>query len=282
MNGFLVDEQAVLLLAVVAEPLAVIRQQHNRRAIVQLLVCEMRDHPADDLVRVRDFAVVRRIFLEPLRRRVRLVRLVQMEKQEELRRGLAVQPPFGDCFRLAAVALQAADARFGSSRRHRSVEEIEALVDAGFLSQDERRHDATGREAAGAQQVGQHPLAGRHREAGVVADAGLEGQSSGQHRHVRRQRLRRVRIRALEHDAVARQPVDRGRLDVGVSVRRQMIRPQRVDGNQHDRPVGGRDGIRRASAGLREQQRDDRDAAKGVHGHRGRRSSAEISRRSFA
>ena len=54
-------------------------------------------------------------------------------------------------------------------------------------------------------------------EADIVPHAGLERQTSGQDRGVRRQGLRRVRIRALEDDAVGRERVDRRRLHVACS-----------------------------------------------------------------
>src|SRR6185436_1750890 len=37
VNRFLVDEQAMLLLAVIAEPLAMIREQDDRRPVVELM-----------------------------------------------------------------------------------------------------------------------------------------------------------------------------------------------------------------------------------------------------
>ena len=60
MDRLVVDEQAVLLLAVIAEALAVIRQQDDRRSVVELVRLQVADQPADDLVGVGDLAVVRR------------------------------------------------------------------------------------------------------------------------------------------------------------------------------------------------------------------------------
>ena len=82
MHRFVVHEQAVLLLAVVAEAFAVIREQDDRRSVVELMRFQIPDQLADDLVAVRHFAVVRRVLGEPLRRRVRLVRFVEMQEEE--------------------------------------------------------------------------------------------------------------------------------------------------------------------------------------------------------
>ena len=90
------------------------------------------------------------------------------------------------------------------------------------------------------QQLGQQALAGFDGEPDVVADAGLERQPAGQERGVRRQRLRRVRVRSLEHNAVRRERVDGRRLHALVAVRRQMIRAQRVDRDEDNGPAGRR------------------------------------------
>ena len=82
VHRFLVHEQAVLLLAVVAEAFAVIREQDDRRSVVELMRFQIPDQLADDLVAVRHFAVVRHVLGEPLRRRVRLVRFVEMQEEE--------------------------------------------------------------------------------------------------------------------------------------------------------------------------------------------------------
>ena len=57
-NRFVVDEQAVFLLAVIAETLAVIGQQHDGGAIVQLVRLQIVDQSPDDFVGVGDLAVV--------------------------------------------------------------------------------------------------------------------------------------------------------------------------------------------------------------------------------
>ena len=49
----------MLLLAVIAQALAVIGKQRNRRAIVDVQRAQPIEQPSDDLVHIRDLAVVR-------------------------------------------------------------------------------------------------------------------------------------------------------------------------------------------------------------------------------
>src|SRR5262249_50781905 len=63
VNRFIVDEQAVFLLAVIAEAFTVIREENNRRAIVELVGFQVSDQTTDDFIRIRDFAIVRLVFV---------------------------------------------------------------------------------------------------------------------------------------------------------------------------------------------------------------------------
>ena len=235
VNRFVVDEEAVLLLAVIAEPFAVIRQHDHRRAVVQLVRLEIFHEPSDDLVGIGDLAVVRRVCGEALRRRVRLVRLVEMEEEKRARGAGGCEPLLGNRFRRAAVALHLTDARVERRLRHLAVEEVESLADSRLLAQHEGRDDSGLRVPAVAEHLRQHPFARLDGEADVVAHAGLERQAPREQRGVGRQRLRRVRVGALEHDAVCGKRVDGGRLHLRVAVGRQMIGAQRVDRDENDR-----------------------------------------------
>ena len=126
-DRFVVDEQAVFLLAVIAEPFAMIRQQHDRRPIVELVRFQVPHELADDFVRVGDLAVVGSVLGEAVGRRVRLVRLVQVQEEKRPRRTDRREPAFRDGFRRRAVALHLADSSCRARRRHLAVEEIEAL-----------------------------------------------------------------------------------------------------------------------------------------------------------
>src|SRR5437773_10712786 len=80
--GLFVHEETVLLLAVIAEAFPVVGQQDNGRPVVELVRLQVPHEPADDFIAVGDLAVVRVVCPEALRRCVRLVRLVQMQKQK--------------------------------------------------------------------------------------------------------------------------------------------------------------------------------------------------------
>ncbi len=253
VNRFVVEKQAVLLLPVIPEAFAVIGEQDDGGAVVQLVRLQVLNQTADDFVAVGDLAVVWRVLREALGRRVRFVRLVEVQKQKRARRALRIEPVLGHFFRFAAIALDLPDAQFRRRRRHVAVEEIKTLRDAGFLPQHVRRDDAARREAAVVEHLRQHALARLHDEADVIAHTGLERQPPGEERRVRRQRLWRVRIRVIEHDAVGGKRVDCRRLDLGVAVDRQVIGAQRVDRDQDDRSADWRGRPRVAPAADRRE-----------------------------
>ena len=92
-----VREQAVGALAVVTEPFAMIRRDHDERAIEASGALQIVEHPAKRGIRVRDFAVVRRrriLRRKRFRRRIRLVRIVQVDPREP-RRGSGANPRGG-------------------------------------------------------------------------------------------------------------------------------------------------------------------------------------------
>ena len=104
-----VEKHAVLLLAVIAEPLAVVREQHDGRSIVELRRAKAIEQAADELVGIRDLAVVRIVLRETLGRRIRLVRLVEMQKEKKRFRTLTVEPFLGRGERLRSIALHLSD-----------------------------------------------------------------------------------------------------------------------------------------------------------------------------
>ena len=254
VHGLFVHEQPVLFFAVVAEAFAVIRQQHDRRTVVQLVRLQVFHQPADDFVGICDLAVVRRVLGEPLRGRVRRVRLVEMQEQEGARRSIRGQPALRDLLGLGAVSRSAAgachaEARSRASERRRAchaearsragerrlVEELEALADPRVLAQQVRGHHGRCGVPAVAKHLRQQPLSALHWGAVIIAHAVLEWQSSGEQRRVGGERLRRVGVRALEQHAVRSERVDGRRADARVAVGRQVIGPQRVDRDHDDR-----------------------------------------------
>ncbi len=278
VHGVVVEEDAVLFLAVVAEPFTVIRHEEDRRLPVQLLALERVQQPADHLVVVRHLLVVRGEAGERRPLHVRAVHVVQVQEQEEARRALAVEPLLGRRFRVGAVAPDVAHRRARRGRGHVGVEEVEPLADARVGAQHERRHDAAGGEPALVEQAGQRLGVRLQDETEVVADAVLEGELAGQHRGVRRQRLRRLRVGVIEHDAVVREGVDVRGVAVRVAVDRKVIGPQRVDGDEDDRPADRGGGARVAPARRRgddhtdgDEADDERDTPGAARGRDGRR-----------
>ncbi len=90
-----VEKHPVLLLAVLAEALAVIGDDRDERAVEAAAALERRDQAADARVDVGDLAVVRRRLEaggERRRRIVGRVRVVQMHPAEERLRAAAVEP----------------------------------------------------------------------------------------------------------------------------------------------------------------------------------------------
>ena len=235
-----VEEQAVLLLAVIAETLAVIGQQHDRRLLVEGRRAQPIEQASDDLVRVSDLAVVRFVRRETRRRGIGFVRLVDVKEQEERLAAVAGgQPPLRGGQRVLSVALHLADRALARRRRQLAVVGVEPLVQADGGAQHVGRHEPGRRPAALLQRPLHEPLSRLDGEADVVADAVFEGEQAGQDARVRRHRLRRVRIGALEDRPLRGERVDVRRPHPGIAVGRQVIGAQRVDGNQDDRSVAG-------------------------------------------
>ena len=85
----------MLLLAVVTEPLAMIRQQNDGGAVVELVRLQILHQPPDDLVAVCDFRIVRGVHRKALGCSVGLVRLVQVQEEKGAGRVDALEPVLG-------------------------------------------------------------------------------------------------------------------------------------------------------------------------------------------
>ena len=104
-DRLVVHEQAVLALAVCAEALAVIADEDDRRLVRRVAASSGSEtRRPTDLVDVRDFAIVRIVVSESVRRRVGRTRLVEMKKQERARRARFTEPSFGAFLGLCAIA----------------------------------------------------------------------------------------------------------------------------------------------------------------------------------
>ena len=109
VDRVVVDEEPVLLLAVIAESFAVVRHENHGRLVVELMGLQIVQQPADDLVRVGDLAVVGPVISGSLGWRVASSRFVQMQEEERAGRAHRVEPVLGDLFRIGAVPVRAAD-----------------------------------------------------------------------------------------------------------------------------------------------------------------------------
>ena len=218
-----VQQQAVFLLAVVAETFAVIGHQQDRRPVIQLVGLQIREESPDDLVGVGDLRVVRRLRFEACRCLVGRVRLSNVQEKKGARRSDGVEPMLGDLFRFSPVACQPAVGAAVVRNGKLVIEKREPAADAGGLSKQERRHDTAGLVAAVAQELGDCSGRRRERVSRRVTHARFEGQAPGQEGGVGRQGLRHMRVGMLEDDAVGRECVDRRSLAGFVAVRGKVV-----------------------------------------------------------
>ena len=96
MEGRIVHEQPMLVLAVISEPLTVVRQKNDDGAVEDVMVLQVRDRLADDRIGICDLAVIRAVSVASavrLGRRVGCVRIEQVEPDEESFLHVVVQPP---------------------------------------------------------------------------------------------------------------------------------------------------------------------------------------------
>ena len=147
LQALAVEEHPVLGLAVLAEALAVVREEDDHGPVVEPARLQERDELSDDGVRLRDLAVVglcRVPRLERLRRLVRRVGLVEVEECERLPvRGPRREPGLEPGLRLGPRPLDAAEGLAAFGRFHGVVVEVEAARDpAGGSLQDEARDGA--------------------------------------------------------------------------------------------------------------------------------------------
>ena len=233
-DGLAVEKQPVLPLAVIAEALAVIRQQHDEGLVVEAAAAERRHQASHQLVGVRNLPVVGRVLRKARRRRVGRVRLVQVHEQEEPRRRPRVEPSIHGRDGVGAIALDVAEGDLGRGRRQRVVVDVEAGAETGGRAHDVGRDEPGRPVAKRTEHRGQTRLIALQREAHVVADAVLEREAARQDRRVGGQCLWRMRVGLLEHQAVGGQRVDGRRSDSLVAVDREMVRAKRVDQHEHD------------------------------------------------
>ena len=126
MNGFVIKEDPVRILAVCAQALAVVRSHNNHRVVVQLARAQFRDELSHRRIRSGHCTVVGTT--------IRRLRIGQMHPEEE-RRLLACQPGVGAHDHLLAAALHCLVAGFALLRRMKpGVIHVEAAIKAGSQS----------------------------------------------------------------------------------------------------------------------------------------------------
>ena len=138
---------------------------------------------------------------------------------------------------------------------HVVVVEVESTLDARALAQHRRGDGACRRVALRLQDRRERRDVRRQRVAVVVPDPVIGRQTSGQDRGVGGERQRHVAVGVLEDDGIPGQCVQRRRRDAPVSIRREVVRAEGVDGDQDD---GRSRRLDRAATALdRERDRDE-------------------------
>ena len=260
-----VDEEAVLLFLVLAERLAVIGGDHHQRAVGNTERGQPRQEPPEDLIRVRDLAVVWGLGVTGLvrrRSRVRRVRVVEVDPGEERPApgGRALDPWARTLFHLRRAPLVLGEEGGPlPARLERVVELVEPAIQTRLGVHNERPDESPGHVRLALEDLGQRPVGSPERRGEVVADAVLERVEPGEDGRVRGARQRHLHDRLLEQAAIRSEPVhDRRRRRPG-AVRADPVRPQGVNRHEQDvratREAGlpGRIRDRRAE----QQRRDD-------------------------
>ena len=229
-----VEEDAVLVLAVLPEPLAVVGEEDDEALLVEAERLQPVDQLAHDGVRRGDLAVVGLGVPAPegLGRLVGAVRLVDVEEREEGRVLLRLDP--------ALVARLRAPGRWTRFIGRPAfvgldgvVPEVEAAGDAARPLEDDARDGGPGGVALPLQELGEGR---RPRRAGSRRCRGHRAsrERPREDRGVRRKGERHVAVRPLEEDRVVPEGRERGRLDPAVAVEGEPVGAERVDADEDD------------------------------------------------
>ena len=171
--------------------------------IVELLRFQIADQPSDDFVGVGDLRVVRTRIVRRCASAARTARAARPDagtgtratcRSESSQRSATRSDSAPSRWSSPTVGRRSAAAR---RRRSRSPGRCRFPCAAGTTETTPPVAKPRSRSICGSSRS-----LGLDDEADVVAHAGFERQPAGQQRRVRRQRLRRVRVGALEDDAV--------------------------------------------------------------------------------
>ena len=202
MKDLAVEQQTVLELDVIAEPLSMIGEQADDGVVVEAAFAQRRDQLTDERVGVAHLAVVGVLtdLVEGGRRQVGRMRLEEVDEEEKRSRIVrrTVERVERGCNGRFTVPLREGPARAPLPRGQRIVVVLEALSDPGRSVQHGRGDGADRAVTGGRKSLGQRLGAIGKGEAEIVAHAVVERQRAGQDRGVRRQCQRIVRVGALE------------------------------------------------------------------------------------
>jgi hypothetical protein len=241
----------------------------DERALAQPEAAELVEHASDQRIVEGDLTVVGGV-LEGLvewgRRRVRRVRIVEVEPREPRRRAIAgprVEPGRERGHRVVPAALGFDVDDVGPGRGvHPVVVSLEAAGEAVAPVEDERAHERGGAIACPAERCGKRIEPSGQIEVAVAARAVLERVERGEQRGVRRKCDGRRAGRLREARPLGREAVERRRPGAGVTVAADVVRARGVQGNEQDvRPrIVGRG---RARGGPSQGDDEDRDHGDG-------------------
>ena len=184
---FTIEKDAVLGLSVIVQTFSVIRHDGDDRAREEAARVQPIEKSAYQFVRVRKLAVVRIGHAMRGWRRVRRVRLVQMEegKHAAARACFEALDPSGERVdRETAVALRVGERFARSGHLNSIVEEIEPAIDAGLMAKDVRGDRAAGGIARDLEPAGQRLLIVLQRVTNVVAEPMMKRQEACEQRRV--------------------------------------------------------------------------------------------------
>ena len=201
----LIEQIAMLLLAMLAETFAVIAGEHDRDRTVHLLL--KRGSESSELsIHERNLAVVRLFRIaaaKRFRRRVGIVRIVVVDPEKERLRRRPLQKVDRAIRRLLRGP-------FGTSARQLVIVNIESSRQSEAPRQGEGRHERRRSISGRMQSFADQRL--RIRDVPrVFVNAVAGGIEARQHRRMRRQRLRHRRVCPAEAPAPRRQIIERRR-----------------------------------------------------------------------
>jgi hypothetical protein len=239
-------------LAVVAESLAVVRGDDRQRRHAAAKRSPTGEQPAELLVRERNLAVIRTV----AKRRahgigclVGGVRIEEMHPCEDGavrgRRRPRLQPGDSGVNRRVRSPLDVGRPGGVAAAGETIVVGREAPVEAESVVHRKARDERRGFVAGVSERLRHGRREGAEHEPRIVADAVNQRRHAGQDARVRWQRQRDLGNRVFKADALARQPVQYRRGRAAVTVTAEVIRTERVDGDEeHVRSIAGsaRDG----------------------------------------